>query len=186
MASAKKGAAKDGRTIIWVDESGFYLLPALVRTYAPRGKTPVLRVRLSREHVSTIAGITMEGDLLLMAQEHAYCSEDVVGFLNHLLEHIHGKLLVIWDGAPIHRGQLVKKFLADGGAKCIQLETLPGYAPDLNPDEGIWSYLKGVELRNVRCSDIKELRQKLELAVARLKPKRHVIRGCIKEAGYHV
>ena len=186
LASAKKGAAEEGRTIVWVDESGFYLLPALVRTYAPRGETPILRVRLSRDHVSAISGITMDGTLLLMAQEHAYCTEDVVGFLKHLLRHIPGLLLVIWDGSPIHRGDLIKTFLANGGAERIHLERLPGYAPDLNPDEGIWNYLKRVELRNVRCPDVRELRQELRLAVARLRHRLYVIQGCIRQAGYHV
>ena len=65
---------------------------------------------------------------------------DVVRFLRHLLRHIPGLLLVIWDGAPIHHGQAVKDFLASGGAARLQLEVLPGYAPDLNPDEGLWNY----------------------------------------------
>lgn len=186
LADAKKGAAEEGRTIVWVDESGFYLLPSLVRTYAPLGQTPILRVPLTRDHVSAISGITMDGKLLLMTQEHAYCSEDVVGFLNHLLEQVPGKSLVIWDGSPIHRGNLIKEFLANGGTERIRLERLPGYAPDLNPDEGIWNYLKRVELRNVRCSNIGELKQSLSLAVERVRNKPHVIPGCIKQAGYHV
>jgi len=186
LASAKKGAAEEGRTIVWVDESGFYLLPGLVRTYAPRGQTPILRVPLTRDHVSTIGAITTEGRLLLMAQERAYCSKDVVAFLKHLLQHIPGLLLVIWDGAPIHRGKPVKEFLANGGAERIRLEPLPAYAPDLNPDEGIWNYLKRVELRNVRCSDMGALRRELRLATARLRHKSHVIHGCIRQAGYHV
>ncbi len=60
---------------------------------------------------------------------------DVVRFLQHLLRHIPGKLLVIWDGAPIHRAQVVRDFLAAGGAARIRLEQLPAYAPELNPDE---------------------------------------------------
>ncbi len=179
LASVKKGALEEGRNIVWVDESGFYLLPGMVRTYAPCGETPILRVPLSREHVSTIGGITLDGRMFLMAQDHSYHSADVVSFLKHLLQHVEGKLLVIWDGAPIHRGTLVKEFLANGGAERIRLEALPGYAPDLNPEEGIWNYLKRVELRNVCCHDIEELRKEFRLAVARLRHKRHIINGCI-------
>ena len=186
LAGAKKGAEEEGRTIVWVDESGFYLLPGVVRTYAPRGQTPILRVPLTRDHISAISGITMDGTLLLMVQERAFRSPDVVRFLKHLLRHIPGKLLVVWDGSPIHRGQPVKDFLANGGAERIHLERLPGYAPDLNPDEGIWNYLKRVELRNVRCANLSELRGAMRLAKERLRHKRCVIRGCIKEAGYHV
>jgi transposase len=186
LAGAQKGADQEGRTIVWVDESGFYLLPGAVRTYAPRGQTPTLRLPLSRDHLSVISGITPAGRLLMLVQERAYRSPDVVRFLKHLLRHIPGKLLVVWDGSPIHRGQPVKDFLARGGAKRIHLEPLPGYAPELNPDEGIWRYLRRVELRNVCCRDLTHLRRELRLATARLRHKRHVIRGCAKQAGYHV
>jgi transposase len=111
------------------------------------------------------------------------CGPQVVRFLKHLLRQLEGKLLVMWDGASIHRGQAVKEFLAAGGSERIHLERLPGYAPDLNPDEGIWGYLKRRELGNVVCRTSTELRYELRLAVARLRHKLHVIRGCIKQAG---
>jgi transposase len=68
-------------------------------------------------------------------------------------------------------------------AKRIHLEQMPGYAPDLNPDEGIWSYLKYRELKNVVCQNTTELRYELRLAVARPRHKRQVIQGCITQAG---
>jgi transposase len=147
------------------------------------GQTPILRVPLTRDHLSAISAITPDGRLLLRVQDHAFRSPEVVRFLQHLLRHLPGKLLVIWDGSPIHRGHPVKDFLADGGAARIQLEQLPGYAPDLNPDEGIWRYLKRVELRNVCCRDLPDLRQQLRRAVARLRHKRPIIRSCIAHAG---
>ena len=128
-----------------MDQSGFYLLPTVVRTYAPIGQTPTLQEQLSRDHLSVISGISLEGKLLMMEQERAFKGEDVVRFLRHALREIPGKLLVIWDGSPIHRGQAVKDFLASGAASRLKLEQLPGYAPDLNPDEGIWKHLKYVE-----------------------------------------
>jgi transposase len=159
------------------------LLPAIVRTYAPRGQTPILRAPLSYDHLSAISAITPEGQLLMQVQDHAYTSVEVVTFLRHLLRHMPGKLLIIWDGASIHRSQPIKDFLAAGGAERIHLERLPGYAPELNPDEGIWQYLKQVELKNVVCHDLVELRYELRLATARLRHKRHVIQGCIHHAG---
>jgi len=163
-----------------------YWLPGVVRTYAPRGQTPVLRTPLTREHLSVMGAITSEGKVLLQVQEGAYRSEGVVRFLEHLLRHLTGKLVVIWDGAPIHRGQAVKDFLANGGGERIHLERLPSYAPELNPTEGIWHYLKGVELKNVCCHDLVQLRRELRLATARLRHKHTVIRGCAKQCGYHV
>ena len=73
------------------------------------------------------------------------------------MRQIPGKLLVIWDGSPIHRGRAVKDFLASGASPRLQLEQLPGYAPDLNPDEGVWKHLKCVELKNLCCQSLAEV-----------------------------
>jgi len=161
------------------------MLPAVVRTYAPVGKTPVVRAPLSRDHLSVMGGITLEGKLYLRVQERAYNSEDVLRFLEQLLWYIPGKLLVIWDGAPIHRGQVVKDFLANGAAGRIHLEQLPGYAPELNPAEGIWNYLKRVELKNVCCQNISHLRLELRRAKERLRHKIDIIKSFIKQPRFY-
>ena len=186
LARHQKKATDEGYTIVWVDESGFYLLPLAVRTWAPRGQTPVLRVKLTRDHLSVISGITLDGRLFMQMQEAAYTAETVVGFLRVLLRTIRGKILVIWDGSPIHKGQPIKDYLAAGAAKRLHLERLPGYAPDLNPDEGIWNYLKRVELKNRCCRDLAELRRELRRAKERLRHKREVIRSCSRQCGYSV
>jgi transposase len=167
-----------------VDESAFYLLPGVVRTYAPKGQTPILKLPLSREHLSAISGITKDGRLFLRLQDRAYRSVDVVQFLRQLLRGVRGKLLVIWDGAAIHRGQPIQEFLKRPSAKRLRLEMLPGYAPELNPDEGIWQYLKHVELRNVRCQDLDHLHDELTRAAKRVRHKTHVIQGCFRQVGY--
>ena len=116
-----------------------------------------------------------------MMQDRSIKGVDVVRFLKHLLHHIPGRLLVVWDGATIHRSRDIKAFLANGAAKRLHLELFPGYAPELNPDEGIWNYLKRVELKNVACQDMAHLRGELRKAVARLRHKSNVIRGCITQ-----
>ncbi len=93
-------------------------------------------------------------------------------------------MIVIWDGSPIHRGHEIKDFLKRGAAKRLHLEQLPGYAPDLNPDEGIWNYLKRVELGNVCCPDLDHLHREIIRARERLRHKREVIRSCSKQCGY--
>jgi transposase len=186
VARAQKKAVEEKRTIVWIDQSGFYLLPMAVRTWAPRGQTPILRVPLTRDHLSAISGITPDGRLFMQVQDRSYRSEDVVRFLRLLLRKISGKLLVIWDGAPIHRGQEIKAFLARGAAKRLQLEHLPGYAPELNPDEGIWNLLKRGELKNVCCHDPLELATAVRQAKDRLRHKPALIRGCIRQCGCEV
>ena len=186
LAGHQKKAADEGYTIVWVDESGFYLLPLAVRTWAPRGQTPLLRVKLTHDHLSVISGITLDGRLFLQMREQAYTAETVVGFLRVLLRKMRGKVLVIWDGSPIHKGQPIKDYLARGAATRLHLERLPGYAPDLNPDEGIWNYLKRVELKNRCCANLSDLRLELRRAKERLRHKRHIIRACSRQCGYSV
>jgi transposase len=186
LAGPGKKAADEGRTVVWGDQSGFYLLPMAVRTWAPCGQTPLLRVPLTHDHLAAISGITPEGRLFIQTQERAYHSDDVVRFLRVLLRKVRGKLLVIWDGAPIHRGQPVKDLLRAGAAARLHLEQLPGYAPDLNPDEGIWNYLKRVELGNQCFRDVAELALALRRAKERLRHKRAIIQACVRQAGYHV
>jgi transposase len=157
-----------------------------VRTYAPVGQTPVLRVKLTRNHLAAISGITPDGRLLMQVQDHAYRAEDVVRFLRLLLRKITGKLLVIWDGSPIHRAWEIKAYLSKGAAKRPYLAQLPAYAPELNPDEGIWNVLKRVELKNVCCLDLAHLTTEVRKAKDRLRHKPEIIRGCVRQCGCQV
>jgi transposase len=145
-----------------------------VRTWARRGETPVLRVKLTHDHLSAISGITLDGRLFMQTREDTYDAAGVVGFLRVLLRKIRGKVLVTWDGSPIHKGQPIKDYLARGAAKRLYLERLPGYAPDL----------KRVELRNRCCADLAELRRELRRAKERMRYKRHIIRSCTTHCGY--
>lgn len=164
-----------------MDEAGFYLLPGCVRTYAPRGQTPVLRGKLTRDHLSVIGALTEGGKVYTRTQSHSFDGPGIVRFLKHLLAQIPGRLLVIWDGLPAHRGQAIKDFLASGAAARIQLERLPGYAPELNPIEGLWNYLKHVELANCCFPGLGWLADGLTRALGRLRHKTSVVLGFIRQ-----
>lgn len=115
-------------------------------------------------------------------REPSLRSGDMVQFLRQLLRLIPGNLLVIWDGSPIHSSHGIKDFLAGGAARRLHLERLPAYAPELNPEKGIWQYLKRVELRNLCCPTLWDLDQEVRLAARRLRRKPHVIRDCFAQA----
>jgi transposase len=155
----------------------------VVRTYAPVGQTPILREWWTRDHLSAISAISPEGQLYFRSQDHAINSDDVVAFLEHLLREVPGPMVVIWDGAPIHRSHTIQEFLAHGAARRLHLERLPAYAPELNPGEGLWQQLKGVELRNVCGVDIPHLRGELRDAVKRVRRKPRILKGCFQGAG---
>lgn len=168
------------------DEAGFHLLSGLVRTYAPRGQTPILSVPLSYDRLSVMGAISNAGHLLTWTQDHPVKGPDLVRFLKHVLAAISGKILLIWDGLPAHRSQPIKDFLATPSAKRLTLLQLPSYAPELNPQEGIWHYLKSVELANVCCHNLGELRLQLRRAIQRVRYRLNVIIGCLRHVNCSV
>jgi transposase len=176
-------ARQQRRTLVFVDEAGFYLLPSVVKTYAPRARTPVLRARLTRDHLSVMGGMTPAGRVYTLARQESLDGSHSVEFLIHLMRVAGERLLVVWDGSPIHRRTLVQEF-ASGTRGKVRLEALPGYAPDLNPwDEGGWNHLKNVEMRNLVCRDLEELHEQFHLAVHRLRRKAWLVHSFFKQAG---
>ena len=167
---------------MFADESAFYLLPTIVRTWAKVGQTPILSATTRREHLSVASAISWDGRLVSRAQQAAFNGAAIVAFLKHLLEQVAGKIVLVWDGSKIHRCQAVKDFLRSGAARRLRLVPLPAYAPDLNPDEGVWRWLKR-SLGNVCCKDIGELRYELGLAIQRLRRRPEVIRSFFAHAG---
>jgi transposase len=149
LARHSQGADAQQQAILFIDESGCYPLPSVVRTYAPIGQTPILREWCTRDHLSAISAISPEGKLYFHYQDRAINSADVVAFLEHLLREVPGRMLIIWDGAPIHRSHVIQEFLANGAAQRLHLERLPAYAPELNPGEGLWPNMAKTSLTSV-------------------------------------
>jgi transposase len=179
----RRRARREHRALVFEDESGFYLLPGVVKTYAPEGLTPVLREKQTRDHLSVMGGMTPEGRVYTLVRQESLNGMHCVEFLLHLLRVAGERLLVIWDGSPIHRRAAVREFVASTRGR-VELEALPGYAPDLNPwDEGGWHHLKNVEMRNLVCRDLDELHQELDLAEGRLRQKHHLVRSFFAHAG---
>ncbi len=178
MAHAQKKWLNEGRTILFADEAAVYLLPALVRTWAPKGERPVLREWWSRDHLSAAAAISEQGAFYFQSQREAFDGEDVTAFLDYLLREIPGPIGLVWDGARIHHGEKVREWLANGGAERIELAILPAYSPHLNPTEGVWSYLKEALLANITCMNLSQLEHLLSWAQTQLRCSHDIITGC--------
>jgi transposase len=176
-------ARRERRVLVFADESGFYLLPGLVRTYAPKARTPVLREKQTRDHLSVMGGMTPQGNVYTLVRQRPLNGLDTVAFLEHLQAVTRRRLLVIWDGSPIHRRTAVTEFVAQAEGKVV-VEALPRYAPDLNPwDEGGWHHLKNVEMRNLVTHDLEELHEQFHLALDRLQHKPRMVQAFFAQAG---
>jgi hypothetical protein len=121
-----------------VDESGFYLLPGKVRTYAPEAHAPVLHEWQTPDHLSVMGGATLTSRLYALVRPESLNGLHTIEFLKHLIRHVGPRLMVIRDGSPIHRRVAVKEFLRSAAGRGVRVERLPADAPDLNPVEGAW------------------------------------------------
>jgi len=181
LAAYKKNAQDLGAHIVFVDESGFLLIPPVRKTWSPVGKTPVCRHRYRHERVSVISGVSVSPKrrhmgLYFQLHEKNVRRGEVVEFLRYLLKHLRGAVIVLWDNAQIHRGepirQLCKRFAR------LHLEMLPPYAPELNPDEGVWSQVKN-SMANSRCDNIDDLRVRILEELIKLSLSQTNLRACI-------
>ena len=104
------------------------------RSYAPLGKTPVVRATGQRFGCSMISAITNRGALAFMVFQGKFEAKGFVEFIKRLLKQASGRLYLIVDGHPVHRSSLAKRFVAANATR-LRLIILPGYCPELNPDE---------------------------------------------------
>jgi transposase len=168
--------------IACVDDAAFYLLPGVVRTYAPRGETPFLKVLLTRAHLSVMSAVTVAGQLATMKRRRSLTARDSALFLQHLFRYLCQRLLVIWDCGSIHRAEEFKGLMSGKWAEWVHIEEFPAYAPDLNPDEGVWQHLKHFELRNLCCADLDHLEVELTLAIRRMRRRPELIQSFFDQA----
>ncbi len=159
-------------TVVFVDEVGSSLKGVIGTTWAPVGQTPEVLHCCKWEKLSTIGGITYNGRVLEQTYPHSICKEQVVAFLSYLARSIPGKLLVVWDGAPIHRAKLVKDYLENEHGKRVTLLSLPPYAPECNPIEWLWAWVKKSFFANLCAKSLDELSTAWQraLEVARSRP----------------
>lgn len=164
LAAPSKKAKDERAHLVLIDESGFFLNPLVRRTWAPKGQTPTLTgFGRRRDKVSTIAALSIAPrrrrlGLYFQTNSKTYIdAAGVVSFLRGLLRHLRGKVIVVWDGGSNHKGPLIRDLLRQYSR--LHLERLPAYAPDLNPVEMVWSYMKYGVLANFVPRHVQHLDQ---------------------------
>jgi transposase len=184
-----RAAQARGAHLVFLDESGFMLNPSVRRTWAPRGRTPVLKAWDRRDRISAISSISVSPQSRrlnlhfdLLPDNTNVHGEDVVAYLRRLKAQVGGPLTVLWDGSPVHdRSQLVRAFLAEHPE--IQTERLPAYAPELNPDELVWAWTKYGRLGNLAAANSAFLRDYLQTEMDYVKRHPELLASFIEGTG---
>lgn len=148
------------------------------------GQTPIVRHRYAHDRISAISGIAVSPKrshctLYCQLYEDNIQGEEVAAFLRHLLRQVSGHLVVLLDNGGIHRGEPVQELLARTSR--LHLVPFPPYAPELNPDEGVWNHLK-TRLANGRPDTQADLMDVLTEEICRLAASQPLLRGCIEES----
>ena len=145
-----------------IDETGLFLNPLVRRSWAKIGQTPILDADGGhRDKVSVIAAVSVSPTarrcgLYFATEPDGYFTADkVVPFLRDLLKHLRGKVVVVWDRGGNHKGPIIREFLRKN--RRLTLELLPPWAPELNPVEDVWSWLKYGKLANFVPDGTEEL-----------------------------
>ena len=172
MAAHQKGAIERGAPLVFLDESGFSLKPSVRRTWAPKGQTPILSHRFNWQRVHAIGALACAPDgsaceLLLYLQEQAINKETILAYLPALRAHLGEAVVLLWDGLPSHRSKVVQEYLL-ANRPWLWVERFPGYAPELNPQEYVWSTMKGKDLANYCPETTLEIADQLQMPQERI------------------
>jgi transposase len=180
-------AKQRGAYLAFADEAGFMLLPTLRKTFAPRGSRPAIRVSEPHGRISTACAITVSPKrrslnlfFHLLPDNTNFTGNSISRFLEHIRRKIRAPLTIIWDSIPIHSAEPVRMFLRHHHD--VVLEMIPQYAPELNPADGVWSYVKYGRLANYVPLDLAALRRRVKRELAALKRKPELLLSFIRKS----
>jgi transposase len=166
---------------VFLDESGFLLIPNVRKTWAPVGCTPRVRHSYTRDKLSAVSALSVaprRARVGLYMHVHAanITGAEIVVFLRHLLRHLRGPVDLLWDGGPIHRRADVKTFVRQHPR--LHVHPLPAYAPELNPDEWVWTKFKH-DLANGAPEDLEQLDAQLRRSFRRVHGSQQLLWSCV-------
>ena len=138
-----------------------------MRTYAPRGQTPVVRPCHKRANVGVISAVSNKGELRWMVLDGAITAAMLILFLGRLIRDAGGKVFLILDRLRVHRAHAVQDWLAEHATQ-IEVFYLPAYSPELNPDEGVNGDLKQAVTRQPLARSRPELKRSVISHMRRL------------------
>lgn len=181
---SKKQARREGRTLVFLDETGHSFRQRPGTTWARRGATPLLRRVSKRREVSSIVAVTPDGRLYARHVRGSVSSPTVILALRYFRRQIGTPLLVVWDRLNAHRARRTAAFLA-AHPRDFAVAFLPAYAPDRNPEEPCNACAKRAT-ENALPDSVADLHRLARREFRRLQHRPELIVGCLRHAGLPV
>jgi transposase len=183
----KKKAVDEDFDIYFHDESTVQLCANVVKSYAPRGETPVLALHDTKgyQYVCLASSISPDGEMYYEMRDKGFKGEEIVEYLRRLLETTIRKILLIWDNASWHKCQEVKDFLVTEEGKRLWVANTPPYSPEFNPSELIWANLKFVQIPNTCAKNMKELKEIVKNGMDYIADKTELVKSFFNKSNYY-
>jgi len=157
------------------DECGVSLTAVLGKTWAPKGKTPIVKVTGKRGGLCVTSAISPAGKMVFRIEKEKIKADQHIEFLQQIIkQHPRRKIIVIEDGAPVHQAKKVKVYVEQNKSH-FAVYYLPSYSPELNPDEHVWAYLKAHQLKTHQAQDTKELKKLVKRKMQSIQQKKSLI-----------
>lgn len=172
----RRRAKRMGAKIFFLDEAGFQSDPPLGRTYGLKGHTPVVVTSGQRQSINVISAVNARGEFWAATYTGKLNAEAFVAFLNNFMASQDGKIILVMDGHPAHKAGLVTECVATWGGR-LELHPLPGYSPDLNPDEFVWSHMKNNGVSKKPLKKNESLRHRIEQDLLNIKQNPLLVRS---------
>jgi transposase len=181
----RKRAKQAGAMIFFLDEAGFQSDPPLGRTYGLKGKTPVVVTSGQRQSINVISAVNARGEFWAATYTGKLNAEAFVAFLQNFMKGRPGKVFLVVDGHPAHKANIVKQYVQSLKGR-LELHFLPPYAPDLNPDEFVWSHMKSNGVSKKPLKKNESLRDRVEHDITHLQQNRELVRSffCAESVAY--
>jgi transposase len=187
IRSVKKKALEEDYELYFHDESTLQLCANVVKTYSPKGETPLLTLHDTKgyQHACIASSINSEGKLFFQIRETSFKGDGIIEYLKELLATTRRKILLIWDNATWHKSQNVKDFLNTELGQRLWVANTPPYSPEFNPDELVWANLKRVQIPNRTAKNFKELKELAQKGMTKIQDSIELVKSFFNKENFY-
>jgi transposase len=172
----RSDARRVGATVFFGDEAGVKSTSHGGTTWAPRGETPIIRTTGARFGINILSAVSNRGDFRFMLHEGSVTTIVFIEFLKRMIYNSEKPIYLIVDGHPTHKSKAVKTYL-EGVTDKLKVFFLPGYSPELNPDEFVWNDLKSNCIGRMTVDGPEHLKKSILSHLRSMQQKRSLIRS---------
>ena len=174
-AIARQARAAGGEVYFW-DESGFRADTVHGRTWGVKGQTPIVARPGQRQSISAASAVNAKGGFWYCTYQGGLTAELFVTLLRKMMRRRAKPIHLVVDGLPAHKTKLVRDYVRSTAGR-LTLHFLPGYAPELNPDELLWSHVKRTGVARTPLRKGERLQDKIEAQLAHIKETPRLVRS---------